>query len=205
MAQFDYHTHRQRTWRDYTVYIRRLRGKPSPLLDMGSGIGLLLEAAKNFGLDAVGLEYEQEGVDETLRKGLIAYQQDLSKPIDRFDDATFGAIICNQVIEHLNPESQSNLINEAFRLLKPGGQFLIMSPCRHFEPARLDPYHIGLLTPSELKAMLQNAGFERLNMGYNRPQKFNDIPEQETSRLWEKFQPDVLSQTATALAFKPAK
>ena len=203
MGKFDYSSHRKRTWRDYEVYIKRLRGNPNPILDMGSGIGLLLEACREKGIEAVGIEYEAEGVEETKQRGLVAYQHDLEFPADFLKDESFAAVISNQVIEHLSPTAQFNLVSEAFRVLKPGGQVLIMSPCRHFEAARQDIYHIGLLTPTELRQLMESVGFINCNMGYNRPQEVAEIPAEVLEEIWKKFRPDLLSKSATVLAYKP--
>lgn len=202
-TKFDFGFLRTRDWKYYEVYLERFRNNPSPILEMGSGIGLFLLACKMNGIEAVGVEYEQEGVEETLKRGLIARQHDLGYPLDFFEDESFGAVFSNQVIEHLSKEAQRNMVQEAFRLLKAGGQLLIISPCRHWEPARADKYHINLLTPSELKVLVESAGFIDCNMGYNRPQEIPEIPEEKVQELWREYQPDLFSKDATVLACKP--
>jgi SAM-dependent methyltransferase len=115
-----------------------------------------------------------------------------------FPDESFAAVFSNQVIEHLTADAQRTMIAEAFRVLRPGGQALIISPCRHWPPAREDKYHIGLLTPSELRGMMEAVGFVDCNMGYNRMQ---EIPGAEAE--WKASRPDHLSQDAVVLAWKP--
>lgn len=198
MQAFDYSFHRTRDWKHYEVYLKRFRNSPSPILEMGSGIGLFLEACRQNGAVAMGLEYESEGVEASRAAGLFAVQHDLSRKTP-FPDGSFAAVFSNQVIEHLPAEAQRMMIAEAFRVLRPGGQALIISPCRHYPPARADKYHIGLLTPSELRAMVEDAGFVNCNMGYNRMQQ---IPGAEAE--WLASRPDHLSQDATVLAYKPA-
>jgi len=201
--KFNYSYHRTRDWKYYEVYLKRFRENPNPILELGSGIGLFLEACRQNNVRATGVEFEAEGVQESVKNGLSARQHDLSNPLDFFDNDTFEAIFSNQVIEHLSPEAQVNMINESYRLLRPGGQVLVSSPCRHWEPARLDKYHIGLLTPSELKTMLERAGFRDCNMGYNRRQEIPELPDDVLSSIWHKYRPDQLSKDATVLAYKP--
>ena len=203
MEGFNFNNHRKRDWKHYDVYLRRFRNKPSPILEMGSGIGLFLEACKNNNIEAIGVEFEQEGIEESERKNLKAFQHDLANPLTSFENESFEAVFSNQVIEHLAKAAQLNMVKEAYRLLKPGGQILINSPCRHFERARLDVYHINLLTPSELKGLVEKVGFIDCNMGYNHPQKIPEIPDEIITALWKKYHPDLLSQTATVLAYKP--
>jgi SAM-dependent methyltransferase len=203
MTQFVYDYHRTRDWKHYEVYLKRFRNRPDPILEMGSGIGLFLEACRENGITSVGLEYEHEGVEAAKAAGLRAIQHDLAFDVP-FPDATFGAVFSNQVIEHVPRPAQERMISEAFRVLRPGGQVLIISPCRHYEPARLDKYHIALLTPSELKAMVEAAGFVNVNMGYNRMQPITPTIDAVLKPLFDKEVPDLLSQDASVLAWKPA-
>lgn len=202
MDQFNYSFHRTRDWKHYEVYLKRFRGNPSPLLELGSGIGLFLEACRENSVHAIGLEYEQEGVQAARERGLDALQHDLSFPLP-FPDSSFQTVFSNQVIEHLSKPTQLLMISETFRVLRPGGQALIISPCRHYEPARLDKYHIGLLTPSELRIMAENAGFVNVNMGYNRMQSIAPSVDPILKPLFEKEHFDLLSQDACILAWKP--
>lgn len=202
MDQFNYSFHRTRDWKHYEVYLKRFRGNASPLLELGSGIGLFLEACRENGIQAIGLEYEQEGVEASIARGLDARQHDLTFPLP-FPDESFQTVFSNQVIEHLPGATQKQMLSEAFRVLRPGGQVLIISPCRHYEPARLDKYHIGLLTPSELKAMAEDTGFVNVNMGYNRMQSIAPHVDVVLKPLFEKEHFDLLSQDACILAWKP--
>lgn len=203
MNKFDYAFHKTRSPQDYLVYLKRFRNSPQNILELGSGIGLFLELCRENSIKAVGLEYESEGVEISKNLGLTARQHDLSDPFP-FGGEEFDAVFSNQVIEHLKPNAQLNMVNEAFRVLRPGGQLLIISPCRHYEPARLDKYHIGLLTPGELKDLVERAGFINFNMGYNRCQPCPPIPYELISDIFKKFNaPDILSQDATILCYKP--
>lgn len=196
---FDFSHHRTRHWQQYEVYLKRFRGHPSPLLELGSGIGLFLEACRRNGIDALGLELEDEGVRETIAAGLDARRHDLADPLP-LADASFEAVFSNQVIEHVRPATQRMMIAESFRVLKPGGQLHIISPCRHYAPARQDTYHIALLTPSELRAMVEAAGFVDANMGYNRMQATDDPA---AIAEWRTRRPDEMAQDACVLTWKP--
>lgn len=200
--KFDYGHHRGRDWTYYAGYIPRLRGDPSPLLELGSGIGLFLEACAHNGIEAVGLEYEAEGVAEATAKGLTAYQHDLANPMP-FENESFASVFSNQVIEHVTADAQEMMVREAYRVLRPGGQLHIISPCRHWEPARLDKYHITLLTPHELKALCERHGFVNSVMAYNRMQEIPGVPKDLLEPIWRKYMPDLLSQDACILTFKP--
>jgi len=183
--------------------LKRFKKNPKRIFEMGSGIGLFLEACRRSNIEAIGCELEDEGVAIAKNRGLQIYKHDLSNPLTFVEGDSFDAVFCNQVIEHVDDAAQENIVREAYRILKPGGEFLVQSPCRHYERARRDKYHINLLTPSELRSLLEKHGFVKCNMNYNRPQEIPEIPKAMLELIWRKYHPDLLSQSATVLAGKP--
>lgn len=97
-----------------------------------------------------------------------------------FDDATYDAIICNHVIEHIKDDITA--IEELYRVLKPGGWALISVPIygeKTYEDPSLDYegrqkwYGIGehmRLNGLDLESKLARAGF------YVKVYSFDDIP-----------------------------
>ena len=193
----------KRTWRYYVSYVKRFREDVRDVFDMGCGFGLFMEACTHLGKCASGCDFDVHEVKICRSKGLAVTQHDLRRPLDFIPDARFDAVYCGQLIEHMDSDAQRNIISEAHRVLRPGGQFQVCSPCRHYEPARAVEGHINLLTPSELKALVEEAGFENPNMGYNFPQSLPEIPPEELKRIWATYYPDLLSQTAEILTTKP--
>ena len=146
------------------------------------------------------MEVSEERVEICERKGLDVKHHDLADPLP-FEDQVFGAAYCGQVIEHLHPDAQRMTLSEAHRVLRPGGKLQVRSPCRHWEPARI-PDHDHLLTPSELEAMLREAGFERIDLSLNYPQEIPEIPDEVVKEIWQRYHPDLLSTSAHALSTK---
>jgi ubiquinone/menaquinone biosynthesis C-methylase UbiE len=73
-----------------------------------------------------------------------------------FAGQSFDTVLCAQVLEHV-PQPQQ-LMEEAFRVLKTGGQFILTAPqtwCLHEEPH--DYYRF---TQYGLRYLLESAGFE---------------------------------------------
>ncbi len=95
-----------------------------PLLDCGCGIGFFSDAAKDKGLSVVSLDFSQDALDryrERGANGAVLLRGDVETL--PFKDASFPAIMCSDVIEHLyHPE---RLLAECLRVLEPGGRLLL--------------------------------------------------------------------------------
>ena len=114
-----------------------------PILDLGCGSGSFLKA--------VGRDREVVGCDTALRWLLQARKRlDEAGLADRvlvrasaerlpWPDSTFSAVVAGDVIEHV--ADQGAAIDEAFRVLKPGGMLAMASPNRF--SLGLEP-HVGL-------------------------------------------------------------
>jgi SAM-dependent methyltransferase len=185
----------------YKSYLERFERLDPPLLELGAGHGLFLTLAAQRGIEACGVEILKDRVEICKEKGLDVHEHDLGQPLP-YADASFGMIYCGQVIEHLAPDAQREMLREAFRVLRSGGQFQVRSPCRHYEPARLQPGHDHLLTPRELEAMLSEAGFDEVSMDLNYPQEVPELPKEVLADIWSRYRPDLLSQTASAFCIK---
>lgn len=130
-------------------------------------------------------------------------QQDLREPLTFFKESRLAAVFCHHAIEHLDDKAQEAVMGEAFRLVAPGGQLRVNSPCRYFEPARFDRHHMNLPTPSELRQKVEAASVINCKPGYNGPQEVPEMPREELTGIWKACQPDLLSQTVYVAAFKP--
>lgn len=201
---YDYPAYEGRTWKYYETYLRRFRNGPLRILDIGSGPGLFLECCREYGIEGCGVEANPRAVEECRSRGLKVFQHDIGLPFVFFKNDSFDAVMCYQVIEHLSRPAQLNVLAEAYRVLRGGGEIMVDSPCKHFYPATRSSTHIGLLAPKELASLASAAGFTAINMGYNYPQYPDDIPKAVVDELWNAHHPDLLSQTAAILAVKPS-
>ena len=131
----------KRSWQHYQVYLKRFKTTPKDIFEMGCGIGLFLEACVHNDRIASGCEIDPWGVALCLAKGFRVHQHDLSHPLTFLRNESYDAVFSNQVIEHLSKSAQLLMINEAFRILRRGGELLIQSPCRFYPPARTNVHH----------------------------------------------------------------
>jgi len=96
----------------------RIIGRKGRILDIGSGRGELLWAAKEEGWEAIGVEPSTSFAE--YAKSYVGVEV-LSKNIENcnFPSASFDVVILSAVLEHLyNPDET---IAEVSRILRPGG------------------------------------------------------------------------------------
>ncbi|NEN91901.1 MAG: class I SAM-dependent methyltransferase [Okeania sp. SIO3H1] len=196
--------YKDRNWTHYKRYVNYFSPHCQTCFDMGCGYGFFLEAwMKIRPGESQGCDFLESRISHCKKKGLNVFVHNLSEPLNQVGDRKFDAVFSNQVIEHLEDEAQLNLFREAFRILRSGGEFLVMSPCRHWEEGRNMEGHINCLTPKELATRLTDVGFANIDLQHNIPQKLPDVPAEVIEELWRNYMPDLLSQTAHAIATKP--
>jgi len=196
-----------RDWRAYRwlVAVCVEHGDPGPILDIGAGTGLFVEACQRYGLTCVGLEGSADAVEAARSRYPVDVRQHfLSRPLP-FEDAAFSVAVCNQTIEHLTPEIARNVLRESLRVLRPRGLLAIYSPCRHDPVQAAEPTHINLYTPAKLREVVVAEGFTKYRaiddarpvFGTSRPMRVL------ASLIFRVSKWDMLSESANCLAHKP--
>ena len=97
-------------------------------LDMGTGDGCLtLKMANRINAQKIyGIDICDEAVIVASKKGIVEQKLNLCDQNLPFIDGFFDFVTAIDVIEHST--NSDNIIKEAFRVIKPGGFFLISSP-----------------------------------------------------------------------------
>ena len=137
-------------------------GLPGSLLDLGCGLGLFVELASRWGIEAVGLDGSDAAIAMALKRapGLKVQHGDVTKPLP-FPDRSFNNVTLHQVIAHLPSTALASLLLECHRVLKDQGVIFIFSPGKAHRPViEKDPTICSPLYPSELRARLIAAGFK---------------------------------------------
>lgn len=116
--------------------------KGKKILDIGSGIGIMVSALQNLGADIAGVDkfifpdekqnyYSIQEFDklDTLwqKENIKIIKSDIVSDRLPFSDKMFDLVICDATIEHL-PESPKKLFQEVHRVLKDSGAFLVTTP-----------------------------------------------------------------------------
>ena len=77
-----------------------------------------------------------------------------------FQEATFNAVLCTQVLEHL--EWPLETLSELYRILKPGGKLFLTAPMAHSE--HQVPHDYYRFTSFGLRSICEHAGFKEVNI-----------------------------------------
>jgi 2-polyprenyl-3-methyl-5-hydroxy-6-metoxy-1,4-benzoquinol methylase len=143
-------------------------------LDVGCGNGSYLAYLRErFDLDLVGVDFAPAAVHAARRAGLTVHEgtvQDLPAK-----DGAYDVVSMWWTLEHL-PDPKAE-IRRARDLLKPGGSLLVSVPNVASLNARvfgrrwhhLDaPRHLTLWTPSTLRRLIQEHGFDLRRISFDR-------------------------------------
>lgn len=155
-------------------YIERFAGTAGQILDIGCGRGEFLEAAREAGLIAKGIDLSQESVDVCLAKGLDAECADLFAYLAARPDHSVAGLYCSQVVEHLSPAAVARFVELLGRKLRSGALVAIETPnpeclaifASHFY---IDPTHTRPVPAVLLRYYLEEAGCSGVEVEYLEP------------------------------------
>ncbi len=197
-----------RNWRAYVDILARIvqYSSPGPILDLGAGCGYLVEAVNSWGGRATGVEGSMDAIElaKSRSPALDIQYHRLSDPLPFMSDS-FQTVVLNQVIEHLEPTVACLVVEESLRVLRPGGMLLVASPSRANKyEARIDSTHINLMSPTQLRGLILQSGFERVVPWDVALPIFGKswLSHGAATAIFKLFPIDQLSASANVMAFK---
>ncbi len=133
--------------------------------DIGCGRGEWLVLLGEWGRAAEGVDLNALNVAELRKQGLNVQCADALQWLAEQGDGNFAALTAFHVIEHLPFGVLLRLVQEARRVLRPGGRLILETPNpENLDVATrtfwLDPTHLRPLPPALIELVLRNAGLE---------------------------------------------
>jgi SAM-dependent methyltransferase len=139
-------------------------------LDVGCGPGFFLEAVRNHGWQAVGLEMSSEARRITASKNIPVYESLLSVE-EVFPKSSFEVVSLWETVEHLtDPRS---FLQKIKKHMKKGCVLALSTPNFQSALARKNyaswqelrpPLHLHYFTPKSLRILLEPMGFKILKI-----------------------------------------
>ncbi|HEY7003487.1 MAG TPA: class I SAM-dependent methyltransferase [Gaiellaceae bacterium] len=178
---------------DYFAFESRMRGPRSliverqrrylddfrdtaPVLDVGCGRGEFLALLREAGIEARGIDLDEDMVAFCRGEGLEVEQGDALTYLESLEEASLGGIFAAQVVEHLRPGPLTALLNLAASRVRPGGALVLetINPLSLFALRNYfaDLTHAQPLVPDTLSLLAKQAGFDGVEIRFlNEPEE----------------------------------
>jgi O-antigen chain-terminating methyltransferase len=155
------------------AYAERFEGG-APVVDLGCGRGEFLQALRDRGIAARGVEGNANVVRECREKGLDVVEGDLVDFLRAEAAGSLGGVFSAQVAEHLPPPVLVAMLDAAHRALRPGGLLLLetvnpRSVTGLLEVFNRDLTHERPLHPDTLRFLAAAAGFSEVRVEMRTP------------------------------------
>lgn len=136
-------------------------GKPTTVLEVGSGLGYLTYSLSRAGFAAFGLDISEPAVKEARQRfGDLYVQGDLTD-YAQLHAERFDVVVSTEVIEHI--DKPLDFVGRMKQLLKPGGRVIITTPNKSFFPddlvwsCDLPPVHCWWFGEESMRYIAQSA------------------------------------------------
>jgi O-antigen chain-terminating methyltransferase len=148
------------------AYRRWMQDLPAGrVADLGCGRGEWLELLGEWGVAATGVDLNAPNVQGMRARGLDVHHADALEWLQAQPEGSLAAVTSFHVIEHLPFGVLLRLVQEARRVLLPGGRLIMETPNPEnvivaTQTFWLDPSHVRPLPPALLEVVVRDAGLE---------------------------------------------
>lgn len=153
----------------YQPFIAPLPGvyQPAQAIDLGCGRGEWLELLQDAGFAPQGIDLDAGMLAACIERGLPVTQGDALAHLQSLGDASQCLVSGFHIAEHLPFDDLHTLVQQALRVLQPGGLLILETPNpENIEVGTssfyLDPTHQRPIPPLLLSFLLEHHGFARV-------------------------------------------
>jgi SAM-dependent methyltransferase len=152
------------------------------VLDLGCGRGEWLEVLTEHGYRCRGVDLNNVMLEDSMARGFDVVEADAVSYLRGLNDDSLAAITSMHLVEHLPHEIAIRLLDEALRVLRPGGVLILETPnpenltvgsCWFY----LDPTHRNPIPPALLQWLVRERGFDDVEI--ERLSEYRGLPEVE--------------------------
>jgi SAM-dependent methyltransferase len=147
------------------------------ILDLGSGRGEWLELLKEQGISAYGVDTNERLITSSKERALHVICANALDHLKRLSEQSLSVITAFHLVEHLAFDELQKLVEEAHRILLPGGLLILETPNPEnilvgTSTFYIDPTHQKPIPPDLLAFLPKYYGFSpvkilRLQKGFN--------------------------------------
>ena len=160
----------KRRMSDYVPYFTGC----SHVLDIGCARGEFLELLREHGINARGIDLNENMLAYCRKKGLQVESADAFAHLDTLDDAALDGIFLAHLAEHFAPQDLYRLLQRCFQKLAHHRYLIVETPnpcslyalSHHFYK---DMTHRNPLHPETLEHLIKSAGFQEVTIEYKNP------------------------------------
>ncbi len=144
------------------VYRGLCKYRAASVLEAGCGLGYFTYALKRGGYNVLGIDVSQEAITKATRAYGDLYKTVSVESFARSSEKAFDAVVMVEVIEHL--ENPVAAIEDALRLLSPGGCLVLTTPNRSYYgydqvwSTDLPPVHLWWFSQDSIEALATRVG-----------------------------------------------
>lgn len=180
------------------AYLPLFQGR-GPVLDLGCGKGEFLEVLREAGIEAYGVDINEQMVQACREKGLVVYQEDALGHLAGLADGSLGGLFAAHLVEHLPVQALGELARLALAKLQPEASIALETPnplslwalANYFY---LDLSHVKPIHPQALRFVLEMHGFRDVAVRYLHP-----VPEEVRMLLLPEATGTPLEETVARL------
>lgn len=145
-------------------------GRDLDLLEIGCGTGEFLVSASKKQRSCTGVEISELKADQFPTAQNLAFNLMEGVRLPGLQDSSFDVVLTSQVLEHFHPDDVPLHLAEVYRVLRPGGRYVIDTPSGLNGPHDISKgfdsiatgMHLKEWTYSELVPVIRRAGFVKI-------------------------------------------